>query len=177
VLLTLGNKVFYPCQGLCVIGQIVNKVISGSPGHFYHLAVLEQGGGDLFVPLDKVESLGIRSLLKESEILPLLEQLKQPTSAAEHFGQRARDNARLIASGSASDLVEVVASLTGVKDKRALSFGEKKTLDRAKRLLIGEMAEVLQETREAAEEQVDEALKARNQERKPMRFRKLKWTT
>jgi CarD family transcriptional regulator len=145
-----------------MIGQIVNKVIAGSPRRFYHLAVLEKGG-DLFVPIDKVESIGIRSLLKKSEILQLLECLKQPAEAADHYSQRIRDNAKLLSSGSASDLVELVASLTGVKDKRALSYGEKKTLDRAKRLLIGEVAEVLQQTREAAEERVEQALKARNQ--------------
>jgi RNA polymerase-interacting CarD/CdnL/TRCF family regulator len=168
VVLTLGNKVFYPYQGLCVIGAVVNKVVDGNPRRFYHLAVLEKGGGDLFIPVDKVETVGIRSLLKKTEIPLLLERLKQPAQAAEHYRQRTLDNAKLIASGSAFDLVEIVASLSGLSDGRKLSFGEQKTFEKAKRLLICEIAEVLRETQETAEEQVEQALKARSQENQPV---------
>jgi CarD family transcriptional regulator len=162
MMMTLGNKVFYPYQGLCIIGPIVKKVMNGKAIRFYQLAVLDDGG-DLFVPVDKIASVGIRPLLDESEIPKLLNQLKSKpaTSPGVHYSQRARDNARLIASGSAFDLAEVVSSLTEFREMRVLSFGQKKTLDRAKRLLICEISEVMGKTEEAAEKQIDQALKAR----------------
>ncbi len=49
---------------------------------------------------------------------------------------------------------------------RALSFGDNKILERAKRLLICEIAEVMRETEKEAEERIDQALKAGKEERK-----------
>jgi RNA polymerase-interacting CarD/CdnL/TRCF family regulator len=48
--------------------------------------------------------------------------------------------------------------------KRELSFRESQTLEKARKLLIGEISEVLGETKSAAEEQIEEALKARKSE-------------
>src|ERR1041384_6621010 len=121
--LTLGIKVFYPSQGLCLIGPVVQKVVGGKTMRFCQLAVLNDGG-DLFVPVDKLESVGIRPLLKKSEIPRLLQCLTLPVEAADNYRQRVNDNAKLIASGSAYDLAEVVSSLTNAKKKRALSYGE-----------------------------------------------------
>lgn len=164
-MMTLGNKVFYPYQGLCIIGPIVKKVMGGKTVRFYHLSVLEDGG-DLFVPVDKIASVGMRPLLKRSEIAKLLNQLKVKSSPQTpiHYSQRALHNAQLIASGSAFDLAEVVWSLTEFRETKALSFGQKKTLDRAKRLLICEISEVMGETLEAVEEQIDQALRARKEQ-------------
>jgi len=49
-------------------------------------------------------------------------------------------------------------------EKKALSFREKQTLEKARKLLIGEISEVMGETKSAAEEQIDEALRARKSE-------------
>jgi CarD family transcriptional regulator len=162
MILTIGNKVFYPYQGLCIIGPVVQKIMEGKAVHFYQLSVLDDGG-DLFIPVDKIQTVGIRPLLKASEIPKLLNQLKLKPSpqATLHYSQQALLNAQLITSGSALDLVEVVSSLTHLSEMRTLSYGQRKTLDKAKRLLIGEISEVMRETRVEAEEQINQALKAR----------------
>jgi RNA polymerase-interacting CarD/CdnL/TRCF family regulator len=49
-------------------------------------------------------------------------------------------------------------------EKKALSFRESRTLEKARKLLIGEISEALGETKRAAEEQIDEALRARKSE-------------
>jgi RNA polymerase-interacting CarD/CdnL/TRCF family regulator len=161
VILNIGNKVVYPSQGPCLIGSVVNKIIDGQPVSFYHLALLDDSGGELFVPVEKAQDVGIRSLLKKSEIPELLARLKPTSGATRDWKQRASDNLRLLASGSAFDLAEVVKSLTGLSETKALSYRETQTLERARKLLISEISEVLGETKSAAEEQVDRALKAR----------------
>ena len=159
--LIVGNKVIYPSQGPCLIGAMVKRIIDDRPMMFYQLLVLNEAGGDLFVPVDNVRAIGIRPLLERSEIPKLLNRLKQPTQSADTWKQRAVDNQKLFATGSAFDLAEVVESLTELSETKALSFGEHKTLDRAKRLLICEISEVMSETEGEAEEEVDQALKAR----------------
>jgi CarD family transcriptional regulator len=156
--LNVGNKVVYPSQGPCLIGAVVKKVVGGTPVSFYQLAVLDDKGGELFVPLDKVSALGIRQLLEKSEIPKLLGQLKKATAAATNWKQRAMDNTKLLASGSAFDLAKVVESLTAANATKALSPRERQVLDRARRILICEISEVMGETKSAAEKQLDQAL-------------------
>jgi CarD family transcriptional regulator len=164
VILISGNKVVYPSQGPCLIGPVVKKVIDGTPISFYQLALLDDSGGELLVPVDKAQTIGIRPLLNRTDIPKLLDLLKGPSGADKDWKQRANDNFKLLTSGSAFDLAEVVKSLTKVGEKRALSFREAQTLEKARKLLIGEISEVLGETKSAAEKHVDEALKARKSE-------------
>ena len=164
MILNSGNKVIYPYQGPCLIGPVIKKVIDGSPISFYRLALLDDSGGELFVPVDKVQSIGIRPLLNRSDIPKLLDLLKEPSGADKDWRQRADDNFKLLTSGSTFDLAEVVKSLTRLGRKRELSFRESQTLEKARKLLIGEISEVMGETKRAAEEQIDEALRARKSE-------------
>ena len=160
--LIVGNKVIYPSQGPCLIGAVVKRIINDRPMMFYQLLVLNKGGGNLFIPVDNVQAIGIRALLKKSEIPKLLDRLKQPTQSADNSRQRAIDNQKLFASGSAFALAEVIEGLTELNETKALSFGEHKAIERAKRLLIYEISEVTGESEEEAEQQIEQALKARN---------------
>jgi CarD family transcriptional regulator len=164
VILTSGNKVVYPSQGPCLIGPVVNKVIDGRTISFYQLALLDDSGGELLVPVDKAQTIGIRPLLNRSEIPKVLDLLKEPSGADNDWKQRADDNLKLLSSGSAFDLAVVVKSLTKLGERKALSFRESRTLEKARKLLICEISEVLGETKGAAEEHIDEALKARKSE-------------
>lgn len=160
MILTVGKKVIYPCQGPCLIGAVVKQTVGDRPVAFYQLIILN-GGGKMFVPVDNVEAVGIRPLLKKSEIPGLLIRLKQPSQTSDNRIQRTRDNLKLLTSGSAYDLAEIVESLTELRETKTLSFADHRTLDRAKALLVSEISEVIEETKEEAEQQVDLALKAR----------------
>jgi RNA polymerase-interacting CarD/CdnL/TRCF family regulator len=161
LILKAGSKIVYPSQGPCLIGPIVKRMIDERALMFYQLFVLNEGGGDVFIPVEKIESVGLRLLLNISEIPKLLDHLKQPATIADNYRQRSAHNQKLFASGSAFDLAEIVGSLTELNNTRSLSFGEQKTLEKAKGLLICEIVEVTGTTREAANEQLDTALLTR----------------
>ena len=91
----------------------------------------------------------------------LLDQLKRPSTASSDRRQRVRDNLVLLNSGSAFDLAEIVESLTELIETKPLSFGERGTLEKAKRLLVYEISEVTGETKQEVEDQMDRALIAR----------------
>ena len=158
--LSIGSKMMYPSQGPCVIGSVVNKEVAGSPMSFYCLALLDDSGGELFVPVEKVRDVGLRPLLNRSEIPKLLGQLMKTSQIDSDWKQRARDNMKLLTSGSAFDVAEVVESLTELNERKPLSFRESQVLEKAKRLLVCEISEVLELTKTAAEEQINQALKA-----------------
>jgi len=162
VILIVGSKVVYPCQGLCLVGAVVERSVAGEPRSFYHLVVLDDSGGELFVPVDKVQAIGIRPLSQKSDIPKLQGHLMKTTRVAKDWKQRANDILRLFTSGSAFDLAEIVGSLTELSKTKALSPRESMALARARKFLVCEISEVTGETKSAAEEQVDEALRARN---------------
>lgn len=159
--LASGSRIVYPSQGPCVIKAIVQKTIAERSMAFYQLVVLNDGGGELFIPVEKVEMVGIRRLLNRSEIPELMDGLSQPTATADNYRARSLHISKLFASGSACDLVEIVASLTQLHRSKSLSFVEHKTLERAKGLLACEIAEVMEVTRDVALGHVEAALAAR----------------
>ena len=161
--LAAGSKVIYPGQGPCRIGRVVKKVVGDRMIMFYHLIVLDESGGEVFIPIEKAQAIGVRLLMKKSEIPGLLTHLKKGAKAADSWKQRATDNMKLFTSGSPFDLAEIVSSLTELSSTRSLTLGETGTLGRARRLLISEISEVMGETKTAISEQVDHALKLRTQ--------------
>ncbi len=158
--LSIGNRVVYPSQGPCRIDHLTRRVIGGKAIMFYQLVVLDDHHGELFIPVDKAQTIGVRRLLERSEIPKLFNHLKTAT-AKDDWKQRAVDNRRRFASGSAFEMAKVIGSLTGRRKTKPLSLSESRILDKARRLLIGEVSEVMRETRTAAEGQIDEALEAR----------------
>jgi len=163
MMLNVGNKVVYPNQGPCRIGAVVEKASGGRPVSFYTFAIMDDSGDVLFVPVDKITTLGIRRLMEKSEIPKLLSRLSQAAKTpgvptARNWKQRAIDNSKRLASGSVFDLAEIVESLTELNETRVLAPHDRQALQRARKLLVCEIAEVLGETISAAEERLDKAL-------------------
>lgn len=162
-MISVGCKVNYPNQGPCLIDSVVKKEVAGNPVSFYCLALLDDSGGELFVPVEKAEGIGLRPLLKKSEIPELLSQLAKDGQIVKDWKQRAKDNMKLLASGSAFDLAEVVESLTRLNESKLLSFRENSLLEKARRLLVCEVSEVLGETKTAVEAKINQVLKTRKE--------------
>jgi CarD family transcriptional regulator len=165
MVLKVGDKVVYPNQGPCRVDAIVKKQFGGKSQKFYPLAVLDDSGDVLFVPVARVKTLGIRRLMRRSEIPKLLSRLSQKTNTGilpptiMNWKQRAIENSALLASGSAFDLAKIIGPLTQLSGAKTLSPRDRWALDRARKNLICEIAEVMGETISAAEEELDKALK------------------
>lgn len=155
--MTIGDKIAYPAQGPCLITCVVERAVSNESRRFYQLTVLS-GGGNIFVPVEKLDVTGSRLLLKRAEIAGLLDYLKQGDKAPTDWKCRKDRNQKLLTSGTAHDLAEIVLCLTGVRATKNLSFAEQRLLDRAKMLLVCEVAEVMEMSRREAETEVERAL-------------------
>lgn len=160
--LTSGEKVVYPCQGPCLIESTIVKLIDGNPKSFYRLVMLSENGGELFVPIDKIQAVGLRPLLARADIPIILKQLGEHSHAIQDWKRRASTILSLFKAGSASDIAEIIRTLTELRQRKELSLRESWTLDRAKSLLVCEVSEVM-------EESIDEALERVNQALAPLR--------
>ena len=154
----IGNKVVYPSQGPCLIGAVEDKVVGGRPTSFYRLTLLDDSGDAVFVPVEKVRALRIRQLLAKSEVPKLLSHLESSIAAAKNWKQRTLDNAKLLSSGSVFDLAIIVESLTELNKTKVLALRDRQTLDKARKFLVCEIAEVMGESRSTVEKYVDKAL-------------------
>jgi len=157
----IGDKVVYPSQGPCLIDAVVQKAIAGAPASFYRLSLLDDSHDAVLVPVEKIRALSIRQLLAKAEIPKLLGHLKNSPATSKNWKQRAIDNAKLLASGSAFDLAEVVESLTQLSESKALLPRDRQTLNKARKFLICEISQVMGESRDAAEGEIDRALESK----------------
>jgi RNA polymerase-interacting CarD/CdnL/TRCF family regulator len=157
----IGDKVVYPSKGPCLIGAVINRTVAGEQVRFYPLSFLDDSGDAMLIPTAKLRALPIRHLLAKAEIPKLLAHLKNSAPAAENWKQRGMDNAKLLASGSAFDLAEIVESLTELSMAKTLLPRDRQTLEKAKKLLICEISEVMGESRGAAEREIDLALQCK----------------
>ena len=162
--LTVGDKVVYPGRGPCLVGGVVRKVVCGTSASFYRLALLDDSRAELFVPVDNLPDLRMRALLDRSEVPKLLGRLKararvtKDPGTPKHWRQRQLENSKLFRSGSIFDLAQMVESLTSLSGNRSLATHEQAMLDRARKLLICEISEVMHESKTAAEARIDSAL-------------------
>ena len=140
------------------------EVVCGTSTSFYRLALLDDSRAEVFVPVDSLSDLGMRALLDRSEIPKLLHHLKPRAATSKDPGtsknwrQREIDNAKLFSSGTVFDLDNMVESLTQLSSAKTLAPHERETLYRAKKLLICEISEVMDESKTAAEARIDSVL-------------------
>jgi CarD family transcriptional regulator len=154
----VGDKVIYPNHGLGVIERIETKTILGTTCGFYSLKMV---GTDtiVLVPLDNVESVGLRRAIGNGEVDRLFGLLADgKIDSHQNWKGRFKDNSDRMRTGSIYDVVEVLKSLTFLSRSKNLSFREKRMLDRAKFLVVSEVSEVLCQQTVAVEARVNEAL-------------------
>ena len=156
----IGDKVVYPSQGPCLIDAVVKKAIGGEATSFYRLSLLDGTCDAVLVPVKKLTALHVRHLLAKSEIPNLLGHLRNSPTTSKNWKQRTIDNAKLLASGSAFDLAEIVGSLTELSEAKALLPRDRQTLAKAKKFLICEISEAMEESRNAAEGEIYRALES-----------------
>jgi CarD family transcriptional regulator len=113
----------------------------------------------VFVPVDNVESVGLRRAIGDPEVEKLFLRLGDgKIDSHQNWKGRFKDNSDKMRTGSIYDVVDVLKSLTYLARSKNLSFREKRMLDRAKFLVVSEISEVLRETSTLVEEKVDRAL-------------------
>jgi CarD family transcriptional regulator len=166
--LAVGDKIVYPGRGPCQVSEIVQKTAGGASAMCYKLALLDGSNGELFVPIDKFHELPVRALLDRSDIPKLLHHLKNretTTTAvtknmgtAKNWRERQLGDSVLFKSGSIYDLADRIESLTHLYGTKALAADERDTLYRARKLLVCEIAAVMNESKGAAEARVNSVL-------------------
>jgi CarD family transcriptional regulator len=111
------------------------------------------------VPIRNTDRVGLRPLYKTTQIKGLIGLLEERTTKSHtDWKGRYRENLEKMKTGRLEDVAAVLKNLNEVSKRKSLSFREKKMYDRAKYLLVSEVAIVKNIPEPEAEKMIERSL-------------------
>ena len=136
----IGDKVVYPNHGVGVIEQISSRTIGQTVEKFYLLKI-KASSLKVMVPFHNVSTVGLRRVVRNGEIQKILEYLIDGECDSNgDWKYRFKENSERMRTGSLLEVAAVLKSLIVLNQSKPLSFREKKMLERARYLLVSELA-------------------------------------
>lgn len=136
----IGDKVVYPNHGIGIIENISSRSFGSQCERFYLLRLLCTRL-TVMVPVSHACELRLRRVTCNGEINKVLSFLSSGSCNLNgDWKNRFKQNSEKISSGSLFETAEVLKSLLILRQTKALSFREKKMLDRARHMLVTEIA-------------------------------------
>ena len=136
----IGDKVVYPNHGVGIIEQINFGTLNGRTESYYMLRILSSGL-KVMVPATNAEAVGLRSVIRNGETTKVLTFLEKGKPSSHHdWKHRFKENSERMRTGALIEVAAVLKSLVALSRTKPLSFREKKMLERAKFLLVSELA-------------------------------------
>jgi CarD family transcriptional regulator len=150
----IGDKVVYPNHGVGIIEQISSRTTGATVERFYLLKIASSSL-KVMIPFHNVGSVGMRPVVRNGEIQKIVDYLSSGASvSAADWKDRFKENSDRMRTGSLTDVAMVLKSLLILGQEKSLSFREKKMLERARYLLVSEIAI----SRNCHESEIEEAL-------------------
>jgi len=136
----IGDKVVYPNHGVGVIEQISSRTIGLNVQKFYLLRI-KASSLRVEVPFNNVGVVGLRPVVKNGEVGKILGFLTDgKCDNHTDWKYRFKENSDKMRTGSLLEVAVVLKSLLLLAKQKPLSFREKKMLERARYLLVTELA-------------------------------------
>jgi CarD family transcriptional regulator len=138
----IGDKVVYPNHGVGIIEQVSFSYLNGRSERCYMLKI-STGGLRVMVPETNAQNVGLRRVISSTEarkILGFLEGNHHSNNGHSDWKHRFKENSERMRTGSLLDVAAVLKSLLALSRTKPLSFREKKMLERARFLLVSELA-------------------------------------
>jgi CarD family transcriptional regulator len=136
----IGDKVVYPNHGVGIIEQISSRTIGESVENFYLLKI-KSSSLKVMVPFHNVLTVGLRRVVKNGEIQKIVDFLEDgECDNNADWKYRFKENSERMRTGSLLEVANVLKALLVLNQAKALSFREKKMLERARYLLVSELA-------------------------------------
>ena len=154
----VGDRVVYPNHGVGIVEKILSRTIADQEQDFYSLRILSNDS-TVMVPLTNTENVGIRPIMTKKDVAKIYRALQNKKfNITEDWKGRYQENCESMRTGSIVDVATVFKNLSLLSQSKNLSYRERKMLDKAKYLIVSEIAEVERTEEAKIEEQVDKAL-------------------
>ncbi len=159
----VGDKAIYPARGLAEVTAIEDKEVGGHTQRFYVLKVAETDQ-TIMVPVGRVADVGLRQVISSDQISDVYDILKERDVEidTQTWNRRYRGYIEKIKTGSVFEVAEVLRDLYLLRNDKTLSFGERRMLDMAKRLLVQELSVAKKVGEDVVEEELEDIFKPAN---------------
>ncbi len=139
-LFQIGEKVVYPNQGIGTIENISSRSFGTQFERFYLLR-LTYTSMTVMVPFSHVEEIGLRRLTRNCDVARVLAYLSErQLKVKSDWKDRFKENSEKMRNGTLLEIAEVMKTLLLQQGDKALSFREKKMLQRSRHMLVTELS-------------------------------------
>ena len=137
----IGDMAVYPTQGVGVIEDIETREYSGHEQKFYNLRIVDSDM-KILVPVSNVDNVGMRRLIDQQRITGVFAALAEPSPGGKiaSWSRRQREYNDKLKTGDLLEVAQVLRDLYQIGTGKELSYGEKKVLEQARKLLVTEVA-------------------------------------
>ena len=136
----VGDKVVYPNHGVGIIEQISYGMVDGRTETYYMLRITSSSL-KVMIPRSNADAVGLRPVIRNVETTKVLGFIEKGKFNSHHdWKHRFKENSDRMRTGSLIEVAAVLKSLVALSRTKPLSFREKKMLERAKYLLVTELA-------------------------------------
>lgn len=150
----VGDSVVYPNHGVGIIEQISSRTTGQTVEKFYLLNI-KSSSLKVSVPFRNAHAVGLRRVAKNGDVMKVLAFLEEGECDSNgDWKDRYRENSERMRTGSLLEVAAVLKSLLKLDRSKPLSFREQKMLERARYLLVSELAM----SRNCAEDDIQELL-------------------
>jgi len=136
----IGDKVVYPNHGVGLVEQISYGVLNGRTERYFMIRIVSSGLR-VMVPQSNADIVGLRSVIRSNDATKVLGFLETGKLNSHHdWKHRFKENSERMRTGSLLEVAGVLKNLIALHQAKPLSFREKKMLERARYLLVSELA-------------------------------------
>lgn len=150
----IGQRVSYPNHGVCKIENISRMEVGENSADFYSLKVLANNSL-IYIPTANAKAVGVRPIINSNQCRQLMEFLAKdfddPISDWKH---RTRDFVVRLQIGDLFETADILKKLAFIARHKKLSFREQRIFERAKFLVVSELAVVCSQAECQVEEKV-----------------------
>lgn len=156
---SLKEKVVYPGHGVAEVMRILEKNIGSKRSSFFELKFLNKDM-TILVPIDNVDSVGIRPLTTRKHVHDIFTFLSQPSTKKVsdtpmvNWSKRNKEYLLRLRTGDLKEICSIYRDLKHISARKELSFGERTLLQKTEILLAEEISLVENIAPEKAIQQV-----------------------
>ena len=159
----VGSPIVHPIHGAGILKEIAKRTIRGKLMSYYVIDFPYSDLGQVMVPIDMAEKVGLRSIYNKTNIDEIFAFLSEAFTEAEEeesksFHQRYRDYLDKIQSGDLIQVAKVYRLLCRRSMLKPLGTKDKSLYETARQLLTSEIVFAKDISNDQASQMIDEAM-------------------
>ena len=136
----VGDKIIYPAQGIGIVEEITEQTFDGQSSRILHIRLIESNTL-VVIPSQSATEIGLRKPISQKQVTSFFQFFKDcEVDISADWKDRYKENFDLMKSGQLKDIAIVYKTLYFLSQDKPLSFREKKMLEKARELIVSELA-------------------------------------